>query len=351
MAVLSSVDLEKRSFAMRRFACLLLIAIANAGYAQDETWVGKTVITKYHGVGITGKDEKGNDAIVGKLNDSISYRVKAQRGNRIQVQTTDGIEGWLDKADALLPALAIGHFTDEIKRDKSNASALQKRAFALAWAGKLDDAIIDANEAIHLAYNDPASWNQLGALHLAKKDYDRAVQNLTRAIKLNPYSAAFLSNRGYAWIGKKEYGKAIADLDEAIFLEPRLAYAYNNRGLARFLKKDYEEARKDFAEAEKLDPENAALCKNRAWMMATCADAKYRDGKKAVTLASKAIDLADNPDGDFYLAEAAAYAETANFAQAVRLLERMQTDPRWTKDSGVRQQLELHRQKKAVRQE
>jgi tetratricopeptide (TPR) repeat protein len=335
---------------MRRFACVLLIVSANVSHAQDESWVGKTVITKYHGVSITRTDKKGNDVIIGKLNDSVSYRVKAQKGNRILVQTTDGTEGWFDKSDALLPALAIAHFTDEIKRDKNNASAFQKRAAALALAGKLDDAIFDANEAIHLAFGDPANWNQLGNLHLAKKDYDRAVQNLTRAIKLNPYSAAFFSNRGYAWIGKKQYGKAIADLDEAIFLEPKLAYAHNNRGLARFLNKDHEEALKDFAEAEKLDPDNAALYKNLAWMMATCADAKYRDGKKAVTLASKAIDLADNPDGDFYLAEAAAYAEAANFAQAVRLLERMRTDPRWAKDSGVRQQLELHRQKKAARQ-
>jgi tetratricopeptide (TPR) repeat protein len=336
---------------MRRLACLLLIVSSNAGYAQNESWVGKTVITKYHGTAITRPDKKGNDEIVGKLNDSISYRVKAQKGNRIQVQTTDGVEGWLDKTDALLPASAIDHFTGEIKRDNNNAGAYQKRSFALACAGKLDDAIFDANEVIRLGYSDPAGWNQLGNLHIAKKDYDRAVTNLTRAIKLNPNSAAFLSNRGYAWIGKKEYDKAIADLDEAIFLEPKLAYAHNNRGLARFLKKDYKEALEDFAEAEKLDPHNAALYKNLAWMKATCADAKHRDGKNAVALANKALDLEERPDADFHQALAAAYAEATNFEQAVRVLERIQTDSRWANDAGVRRQLELHQQKKAMRQE
>ena len=336
---------------MRRFACILSIVIVNAISAQDESWVGKTVVTKYHGISITRTNGKGKDEIIGKLNDNITYRVKAEKGERIQVQTTDGLEGWFDKSDAFLPAAAVDHFIAEIKRDKSDAGAFQKRSIALALTGKLDAAIFDATEVISLARFDAAGWNQLGNLHIAKRDYARAVKDLTQAARLDPTSAAIRSNRGYALICNREYAKAIAELDLAIQMAPKLAYAYNNRGLAHFFKKEYIAAQGDFDEAEKLDRHNAWLYRNRAWMLATCAEAKYRNGKTAVELATKALTLTDNPDAGFHQTLAAAHAEATNFDEAVRVLEALQTDKRWAKDADVRTQIDLHRQKKAVRQE
>ena len=335
---------------MRHLACLLVL-IAAPAFAQEESWVGKTVITKHFGIGINRIDNLGKEDYVGKLTDSIHYRVLADKGNKIKVAKSDGVEGWFDKTDAVLPEQAVEHFSAVIKNAPRDAGAYQKRAFARAAAGNLDGALRDVNETIHLAFYDVAAWNSRGILYCAKKDYDRAILDLNYVIIMQPGFVAAYCNRGYAYTGKKQYGKAITDFSTAIGLEPNMVFAYSNRGLAWFLKKDYERAINDFDKAQKLDPNDASVYKNRAWMLATCADAKFRDGKKAVELAKKALELASNPDGDFHHVLAAAHAEAGNFAEAVSVLEKMQADLRWVGDDLARQRLELFRQKKVYRQE
>ena len=85
-------------------------------------------------------------------------------------------------------------------------------------------------------------------------------------------------------------------------------------------------------------------------MMATCAEEKYRNGKKAVELAKKALDLEKNPEPEFYETLAAAYAESGDFAEAVLAGKALKTPP----SKMIRQcarRLELYRDKKPYRQD
>ena len=86
-----------------------------------------------------------------------------------------------------------------------------------------------------------------------------------------------------AWEFKGEYDRAIADYNEVIRLDPNLAMAYSNK----------------------------------AWLLATCADAQYRDGAKAVELATKACELTNWQSADCLGALAAAHAESGDFDKAV----------------------------------
>jgi tetratricopeptide (TPR) repeat protein len=54
--------------------------------------------------------------------------------------------------------------------------------------------------------------------------------------------------------------------------------------------------------------------------MATCPDDRYRDGKRAVELASKALKLKETPQTLDNLA--AAYAEAGRFQEAIKTQER-----------------------------
>ena len=69
-----------------------------------------------------------------------------------------------------------------------------------------------------------------------------------------------------------------------------------------------------------------------AWLLSTCQDSKYRDGKIAVFYAEKACNLAERKDEHPYLATlAAAYAESGNYEKAVEIQEqailRLETGP------------------------
>src|SRR5439155_19195896 len=123
------------------------------------------------------------------------------------------------------------------------------------------------------------------------------------------------------------------------------------RGKGWEAKKKFDKAVKDYEDAIKLDPQDPRIYAFRAWMLATCPDEKYRDGKKAVELAKKAVDLAKMPNGEYAEALAAAHAEAGNFDEAVSVQERALEDATLKNDADARRRLELYRDKKPYRQE
>lgn len=91
-------------------------------------------------------------------------------------------------------------------------------------------------------------------------NYDKAIEDYTKAIELNPNFADAYYNRGLAWVAikEKEYDKAIKDYTKAIELKPDYADAYyNERGLAWKAKGKYKEAINDYTDAIKIKPDFA----------------------------------------------------------------------------------------------
>jgi tetratricopeptide (TPR) repeat protein len=171
---------------------------------------------------------------------------------------------------------------------------------------------------------DASAYINRGLAWMDKKEYDKAIADYNEAIRLKPKDAFAYINRGNAWGQKKEYGKAITDYDEAIRLNPKDAWAYINRGNAWSNKKEYGKAIADYNQAIRLERFFLAY-RNRAWLEATCPDARFRDGKKAVDDATKACDLAMEAWGTdgwknaiCLEALAAAYAEAGDFHAAVK---------------------------------
>jgi tetratricopeptide (TPR) repeat protein len=159
-------------------------------------------------------------------------------------------------------------------------------------------------------------------------------------------------NRAFAWNGKKDYDRAIADCDQAIRLNPNDALAFQNRGCAWNGKRDYGRAIADFTQAIKLDPNYALAYQNLAWLQATCPDARFRSGYKALENGRRANELDGRRDANDIDTLAAAAAENSYFesarqweAEAIKLL----TNEKDKQDFGSR--LKLYEQKKPYRQE
>ncbi|KAH6768879.1 HSP70-interacting protein 1 [Perilla frutescens var. frutescens] len=82
---------------------------------------------------------------------------------------------------------------------------------------------------------------------------DEAIENLTKAIMLNPTSAIMYATRASVYIKMKKPNAAIRDATAALEINPDSAKGYKSHGIARAMLGQWEEAVKDLHLASKLD--------------------------------------------------------------------------------------------------
>jgi tetratricopeptide (TPR) repeat protein len=114
--------------------------------------------------------------------------------------------------------------------------------------------------------------------------------------------ATIFNNRGEAYDEMGDDDKAFEDFSEAIKLNPAFAAAYDNRAELYRWRGEYERGIADYAEAIRLDPANPAYWNGRCWMRATmkrdlqealrdCDEALKRLPNSANALDSRALTL------------------------------------------------------------
>jgi tetratricopeptide (TPR) repeat protein len=84
------------------------------------------------------------------------------------------------------------------------------------------------------------------------RDFNGAIDDCTRAIKLNPFDPYYYSSRGSAYERLDRYKEAIADRDISIKLDSQNPLNYFNRGLARHGAGDFKGAIADLQTAAAL---------------------------------------------------------------------------------------------------
>ncbi len=280
----------------------------------------------------------------------------------------------LAQVDTQAPRTAREYYERGLQRERAKQFV---DAFAdYRMAADLDPDFFDAHFA-------------LGSLYAEMKDYRAAIESLTDGLIARPmdYSALFNSGLYYEYLGeydnaiahytqasaaeadfshyggsakvaradayhyrgrlyqwhKKDHAKAVADFTSALRLDPEIQMVRYRRAVAYHDLKDYAKAHADFAAALKLDPDYPNLLNAFAWQLATCPDAKYRDGPLALQLAEKTKDLETL---------AAAFAETGAFDEAVasqkRAVELFDRDPE-PKDKKAAQRRTERREQMQIR--
>ncbi|HKP39239.1 MAG TPA: tetratricopeptide repeat protein [Pyrinomonadaceae bacterium] len=138
---------------------------------------------------------------------------------------------------------------------KSGNEKIQKKDF--------DGAIRDFNEAIPEA--NPMPDNVKSGLYLSrshayegKGDLDKALEDLNKAIKLQPNNVYAYQNRASLHKKRKEPDEALADYSKAIKINSKFAFAYQGRGMLLLSQGKDAEAEADFAKYIELFPEGKA---------------------------------------------------------------------------------------------
>ncbi len=231
----------------------------------------RKIITLYPPPGVSPLDHMAS--LAGLLQEAEAW------GELLSLGVALGLRGHHDEALRCFDAVIKG-------MPEPPAEAYFNRGVAWYHKGEYDRAIQDYTKAIELKpddaeayYNRGLAWDELG-------DFDRAIQDFDRAIELKPDYAEAYNNRGNAWAHKGEYDRAIQDFDKAIELKPDDAEAYFNRGNAWAHKGEYDRAIQDFDKAIELKPDFAEAYNNRgnAWDELGEYDRAIQDYTKAIEL-------------------------------------------------------------------
>ena len=266
--------------AVSRFVGLLsvtiILAVATRSYAADPACLlGLKVLPKQ------GCEVAVNGVVVNFR--SLSFPMVVQNVDGPWLWVGDDRKGWVLRNHVVTLDEAPAYYTRLISAILRNAWAYNFRAVAWRHRGEFDRAIADYSEMLRLMLT-AVTYTNRGVAWEAKQEYDEAIADHNQAIRLDPANKIAYFNRGDAWSGNKEYGKAIADFNEAIRLDPNYSSPY----------------------------------KGLAWVYATCPDDQFRDGARAVRLATRACELSGWTDAEKLSTLAAAYAEAGDFEQALK---------------------------------
>lgn len=239
---------------------------------------------------------------------------------------------------------AIDDYTECIRLEPRYAMAYYSRGICWYLKKDYDTAIRDYDDAIRLDPKYAPAFLERGLTWRMKNNYDKAITNYDEAIRLEPKMAPAYYHRGISKLLKKEYGASIKDYNEAIRLNPKYAFAYRERGIAHKYLKDYDKALADYETASRIDPKYSGVLADHAWLLATCPEAKFRDGQKAVTLGKKACELTNYKIASQVSALAAAHAEAGDFKAAVEMQKKVMGFPDYMKQFGAaaRERLKLY---------
>ena len=209
----------------------------------------------------------------------------------------------------------------------------------------------------------PGYYNNRGFALNGKKDYDRAIEDLDRAIKLDSRQAMFYNNRGVAYMRKGLYDEALTNFDKAIEIDSKFWSAYHNRGMVfsgkgrhdkaveEFSKVieanpnsqpvlykdrgtayrklgDYDSAIKDLEKAIELDKKFTPAYAELGLLHALAPEPPHRNPRKALSLAERAVQLSGGQNSDLVQNLAEVQYALNRSDEAVRTLGRaLEMDP------------------------
>jgi tetratricopeptide (TPR) repeat protein len=276
---------------------------------------------------------------------------------------TQQIQSHRNEAFAYLMRGVVRYETDDLdhavldldaalRLDPKYVPALIERAYLWQWRNRLDQALADVSKAIELDPRNSYAFVERGVFEYNKKEYDNAQRDFQTAIDMGSQTAVIYIARGMIFLNKHDPKQAHAELtraqeldprhpdvyaaiasmfliqgksekalkvlNQAVEIDPLCADSHGNRAVVLLSLGQYDKALDDLDEVVKVAPNSVRALRERAWILATCTDAKVRNGEQAVSSATRACELTDWKDPHSLSTLAAAHSESGQFEEAVK---------------------------------
>lgn len=168
--------------------------------------------------------------------------------------------------------LAFTDFNDAIRYDKNQTYAYVNRGNLYFDDKDYDRALEDFTRQLAI---DPkrkedsvsaSAHNGIGKVLATKRQCEQAIVEFTKAIDLSANVESYWWRRGDAYYGCKKYDQATADFSKAIDLEAS-ADNYWRRGYTLQKLDRWNDAASDFARVAEMQPQNGRALNQQAWSL------------------------------------------------------------------------------------
>jgi tetratricopeptide (TPR) repeat protein len=190
---------------------------------------------------------------------------KSNTANTKKIKKTENKDSSLNEVQIALQhfqnkefALAIRNFSKYLERDSKNTDVIMWRAMA---KGELNDyygAISDYDKVIELNSNYPMQYNKIGMAYnnkaytfVKRKEYKKALPFIEKALEIDSSDWHFWDTRGEIYLNLGQYNKALSDLNKAIKIEKH-SNSYYLRGLTHIKLGKKEKGCKDLSKSGEL---------------------------------------------------------------------------------------------------
>ncbi|MBW1731639.1 MAG: tetratricopeptide repeat protein [Deltaproteobacteria bacterium] len=220
----------------------------------------------------------------------------------------------LVKEGKLKEALRV--LTEALWHNPNDVHVRRARAFVYAKMGRYDSAIRELEAAIRLTPHCSRCFYERGQAKMFSGRIQEAIEDFSTCLRLEPNFADAYSARAGLYAKTGHYLKALKDITKALSIKPTNPDYLHNRAVVLAGLKWYGLAIRDYLKVIHLRPNSAGSYNNLAWIYATAEDPAYRDCKKAIRYAQRALEMGRNPAWMDTLASA--YAECGNFELAAQ---------------------------------
>ncbi len=172
------------------------------------------------------------------------------------------------------------------------------RAMYYQKNARYGEAAADWEKVIQIRPDDPIAQGYLGMALMLSGRREEAAPHVRKAREL-------------------KLAQAVEEFSHAVKLDPTSVSARTNLGRALMAQERVGEAVVELREAIRLAPDYVPALREAAWVLATSPDDTLRNGKEALSLAQRAVEVTGGKDVAVLDALAAAYAEEGQFEEAV----------------------------------
>ena len=213
---------------------------------------------------------------------------------------------------------AFSDFEQATRLGSRSVSVPMTKGMILLQRKELEHAEAEFLRALQIDSKNTDAYVAIGSIQLMRSHPTEAVSKFSRALEIDPEKGSAYGGRAAAYLAMGEYKRSLQDLNNAIRIDPAQTEYLRHRGAVYSHMGEWNQALADLETALRLTPNDTDAHLTRAWMLATCPEAKLRDGSKAVTSATRACELTQWKNPRPLAALAAGYAESGDFRSAVR---------------------------------